>query len=120
MTNGNARLSRSLARSYLGAFENSTVTVSGGSFGNNLEASDNSTMTIIGSGFNFAYGDYVDGGPLDEQTLAGLLADGTAINNQLFIYNPATITLAAAIPEPATAALVLLGAGGLMCRRRAA
>jgi len=96
------------------------VTVSGGSFGNNLEASDNSTMTIIGSGFNFAYGDYVDGGPLDEQTLAGLLADGTAINNQLFIYNPATITLAAAIPEPATAALVLLGAGGLMCRRRAA
>ena len=24
------------------------------------------------------------------------------------------------VPEPATAALVLLGAGGLMCRRRAA
>ena len=26
----------------------------------------------------------------------------------------------ATVPEPATAALVLLGAGGLMCRRRAA
>ena len=68
---------------------------------------DNSTMTIIGSGFNFAYVDYVDGGPLDEQTLAGLLADGTAINNQLAIYSSsATVTLAApvaAVPEPTTA-----------------
>ena len=27
---------------------------------------------------------------------------------------------AAAVPEPATAAMVLLGAGGLICRRRAA
>ena len=77
-------------------------------------------MTVIGSGFNFAYGDYSDGSSLDGQTLTGLLADGTAINNQLRIYDSATVTLARKIPEPATAALVLLGAGGLMCRRRAA
>ena len=36
------------------------------------------------------------------------------------IDDSATVTLARKIPEPATAAMVLLGAGGLICRRRAA
>jgi len=46
-----------------------------------------------------------------------------AFDNDVYIYSSATVTLAApvaTVPEPATAALVLLGAGGLMCRRRAA
>jgi hypothetical protein len=111
---------------YLVAFENSTVTISGGTIGDYLTAVDHGTVTIIGSGFNFPYGDYFDSfipGSLDEQILTGFLADGTAINNQVYIYASGTITLAApvaAVPEPATAALALLGAGGLMCRRRAA
>ena len=99
------------------------MTVAGDSIGDRLVAWDNSTLTFIGSGFNFGYGDYVDGGPLDLQVLTGTLADGTAINNQVRIYESATVTLAApvaTVPEPATAALVLLGAGGLICRRRAA
>ena len=62
-------------------------------------------MTFIGSGFNFAYGDYVDGGPLDEQTLTGSLADGTAINNLVQIYDAATVTLA--VPEPTSLCLLL-------------
>ena len=95
------------------------MTVAGDSIGDRLVAWDNSTLTFIGSGFNFGYGDYVDGGPLEEQTLTGSLADGTAINNTVWISSTATVTLAG-IPEPATAALVLLGAGGLMFRRRAA
>jgi hypothetical protein len=62
-------------------------------------------LTFIGSGFNFAYGDYVDGGPLDEQTLTGSLADGTAINNLVQIYDAATVTLA--VPEPTSLCLLL-------------
>ncbi len=109
-----------------------TITVSGGTLGDDLgiEAIDDSTITFIGS-FGFAYGDYVDGGLLDDDTLlTGTLADGTAISNIVNIEDSATITLAApaggggggvvVVPEPATAALVLLGAGGLICRRRAA
>jgi hypothetical protein len=105
------------------AYNDSTVTVSGGSIGEYLVAFGNSTMTIIGSDFNFAYGDYFAGGPLAGQTLTGFLADGMAFDNDVYIYSSATVTLAApvaTVPEPATAALVLLGAGGLMCRRRAA
>ena len=75
-------------------------------------------MTVIGSGFNFAYGDYSDGSSLDGQTLTGLLADGTAINNTGNIYDSARGTLAAAIPEPATALLLTLGLARLRMRRR--
>ena len=45
------------------------------------------------------------------------------IDSEVYIDDSATVTLAApvaAVPEPATAALALLGAGGLICRRRAA
>ena len=105
---------------YLEAYNNSTVTVSGGTIGDDVWALNDSTVTIIGSGFNFAYGDYFDGGSLDGLTLTGLLGDGTPIDNTVYIYQSATVTLARKIPEPATAAMVLLGAGGLICRRRAA
>ncbi|MDP7105318.1 MAG: hypothetical protein QGH54_16890, partial [SAR202 cluster bacterium] len=93
-----------------------TITVSGGTLGDDLgiEAIDDSTITFIGS-FGFAYGDYVDGGLLDDDTLlTGTLADGTAISNIVNIEDSATITLAApaggggggggvvVVPEPAT------------------
>ncbi len=80
------------------------MTVSGGTIGGDIYAEGNSTLTFIGSGFNFAYGDYIYGGPLDGQTLTGLLADEPPINNQVWIANSATVTLAApvaAVPEPA-------------------
>jgi len=65
-------------------------------------------MTFIGSGFNFAYGDYVDDSLLDNPILTGFLADGTAINNTVYIDESATITLAA-VPEPSTLSLLTLG-----------
>jgi hypothetical protein len=68
-------------------------------------------LTILGT-FNFAYGDYVDGGPLDGQTLTGFLADGTAINNPVWIYTSATVTLQQAVPEPSTRLLFLFGLAG--------
>ena len=75
-------------------------------------------MNVFGTFDIFGYGVYADGSLLDGATLTGTLADGTAFNNQVRIYHSATVTLA--VSEPATAALVLLGAGGLMPRRRAA
>ena len=58
--------------------------------------------------------DFCGSNCLKGQVLTGFLADGTPINNQVFIDESATVTLA--VPEPATAALVLLGTGVLMCR----
>ena len=82
------------------------MTVSGGTIGGDIYAEGNSTLTFIGSGFNFAYGDYFDGGPLDVHSLIGTLADGTPISTSVYILNSATVTLAApvaAVPEPAAA-----------------
>ena len=93
----------------LRAFGTSTVNISGGTIGGYLGILDNSTLTILGT-FNFAYGDYVDGGPLDGQTLTGFLADGTAINNPVWIYASATVTLQQAVPEPSIVLLLVLGA----------
>jgi len=72
-------------------------------------------VTIFGTGFNFGYGVYADGDPLDLATLTGTLADGTAFNNQVRIYSSATVTLAApaAVPEPSSIAMFGIGALGL-------
>jgi len=75
-------------------------------------------LTIIGSGFNFDYGDYIDGSVLDLQFLTGSLADGTALNNQVWIYDAATVTLQQVIPEPSTGLLFLFGLTPLSHRRR--
>lgn len=48
-------------------------------------------MTFIGSGFNFAYGDYVDDRLLDNQIPTGLPADGAAINKTVYIDESATV-----------------------------
>ena len=58
--------------------------------------------------------DFCGSNGLKGQVLAGFLADRTPIDNQVFIDESATVTLA--VPEPATATLALLGAGVLMCR----
>ena len=104
------------------AWDHSTVTFSGGTIGDLLYLVNNSTLTIIGSGFNFAYGDYFDGGPLDGQILTGTLADETAFNNEVNIYDSATVTLAApaVVPEPSSLVLGAIGALGLFAygRRR--
>ena len=103
---------------YLASYSNSIITVSGGSIGAGLVARNNSTLTIIGSGFNFDYGDYIDGSVLDLQFLTGSLADGTALNNQVWIYDAATVTLQQVIPEPSTGLLFLFGLTPLSHRRR--
>jgi len=97
--------------------------VSGGSFGDWLPSYDTSTLTIFGTGFNFAYGDYLAGSALDDQTLTCTLADGTPINNYLRIDSSGTITLAApavAVSEPSSLAMFGIGAPGLFSygRRR--
>jgi len=100
----------------LWANDNSTVTVSGGSIGGYLAAYSNSTVTIFGTFDIFGYGIYADGDLLDEATLTGTLADGTAFNNQVYIYQSATVTLAApatAVPEPSSIAMFGIGALGL-------
>ena len=79
----------------LWALDYSTVNVSGGTIVGLLAARDNSTMTIFGTGFNFADGDYSDGSSLDSETLTGFLADGTAINNTVNIFDSGKVTLAA-------------------------
>ena len=88
----------------LSAYDSSTVTVSGGTIGDYLYAFDDSEVTIFGTGFNFAYGDYLTGNWTNGTTLTGTLADGTAFDNEVLIYQSATVTLAApvaAVPEPA-------------------
>ena len=85
-------------------------------------------VTIFGTGFNFGYGNYFDLGALDEATLTGTLADGTAFNNLVKIYDSATVTLAAPIGggavvrEPSSMAMFGIGALGLFgygrCRRQ--
>ena len=88
------------------------MTVSGGLIGGKIDADHDSTMSIIGSDFNFAYGDYVDGGPLDLQVLTGTLADGTPINNLVWIGLAATVTLA--VPEPSTFMAFVSGLCGIL------
>jgi hypothetical protein len=80
-----------------------------------LGALNNSRLTLFGT-FNFAYGNYVDGGPLDGQTLTGFLADDTAFNNPVWIYDSATVTLQQAIPEPSCLLLLLMALPGLLAR----
>jgi len=97
------------------SYYNSTVTVTGGSIGGYLDAFDDSTVIIFGTFDIFGYGVYADGDPLDSATLTGTLADGTAFNNQVRIYQSATVTLAApaAVPEPSSIAMFGIGALGL-------
>ena len=97
----------------LGTYEDSTVTISGGSIGGYLEAFNTSTVTIFGSGFNFAYGDYGTGNWTNGTTLTGTLADGTAINNTVNIFQSGTVTLAGPVPEPSSLAMFGIGALGL-------
>ncbi len=108
---------------YLYANDTSTVNVSGGSIGAELSAVDDSMVTIFGTFDIFGYGVYGDGDPLDDATLTGTLADGTAFNNVVYIRDNATVTLAApatAVPEPSSIAMFGIGALGLFgySRRR--
>jgi len=110
----------------LRAWGDSEVNVSGGSIGVDLKAWDNSTVTIFGTFDIFGYGVYGDGDLLDGATLTGILADGTAFNNDVFIFTSATVTLAApvgggaVVPEPSSMAMFGIGALGLFgySRRR--
>ena len=93
------------------------MNISGGSIGYELSAYDSSTVTIFGTFDIFGYGVYSDGDPLDDATLTGTLADGTAFNNVVYIRDNATVTLAApatAVPEPSSIAMFGIGALGLL------
>ena len=94
------------------------MTVSGGTMPENLWAWDNSKLIIIGTFDSFAPGDYTHGSSLDEQLLTGELADGTAINNTVKIFESATVTLQQAIPEPSCFAVFGIGSCGLVLVRR--
>ncbi len=86
------------ARSY------SQVTISGGTFGDDLKASENSSITIYGTdfsidGFSVGYGEIA----VPSGILAGTLASGEMINNNFHTYEDASIVLA---PEPAIEAAI--------------
>ena len=77
-------------------------------------------MTVSGTGFNFGYGDYGTGNWTNGTTLTGFLADGTPINNPVWIYSSsAKVTLATtAVPEPSSLVLLGIGTAGLCSRVR--
>ena len=106
----------------LTALDFSTVNISGGFVGavsEGVHAVDNSEVTIFGTGFNLAYGVYDSSGLEFEHggsigTVTGTLANGDAFNTNVFVFNSATVTLAAtAVPEPSSIAMFGIGALGL-------
>ncbi len=104
----------------LHARDNSTTNVSGGTIGSYLELYEDSEVTIFGTFDIFGYGDYGVGNWTNGTTLTGTLEDGTPFNNDVHIYDSATVTLAAPVPEPSSLVLGAIGALGLFgySRRR--
>ncbi len=111
---------------YVGALNSSQVDISGGSVAQYLVSTHFAILTIHGSdfvvdGFHFGYGELTSiygRNPGDDppRRLTGTLASGEPIDNDFQIGNAAKIVL---VPEPATVALLGLGALSLIRRRRA-
>jgi hypothetical protein len=111
----------------LHAYNSSQVTISGGTIGNEILAGTGvgheSVITILGSDFaidgqSIGYGELTSvlGGHYfnePSRRLTGTLASGDLIDNVFYIGGESSIVLA---PEPA--ALLLLGLGAVMLRRK--
>jgi hypothetical protein len=92
-------------------FNNSQITILGGTIGDVFNINDQSCIIIHGSNFNYGYGEIIH----STGVLTGTLANGEPINNRFYVYDDAKIILAP-VPEPAS--LLLLGLGGLLIKKR--
>lgn len=111
--------------SYLHVFEDSQITMSGGTIAESVTIGLSQNAILVLDGTNFAidgipfglgeiksmFGGYYGDEPY--RRLTGILANGDIINNQFLIGENAKIAL---VPEPCT--LLVLGFGGIMLRRR--
>ena len=92
---------------FLAAYEDASLTLSGGTLGGSLAAGGGSVVTLVGSDF-FVDGVPVGYGPLSAESgrISGTLESGDALDADFTRDSGATITL---VPEPGTAGLLALG-----------
>lgn len=98
----------------ISASRGGTMDVTGGSWSGQIRVFGSSRITLFGE-FDAPYGDYFDGGILDDTIVTGVLADGTPVSNLANITASGIITLAP-IPAPGTACLAI--ASAILASRR--
>lgn len=115
----------SIARTIV-AYNNSLIDISGGTIGGYLYSYQNGTVNLYGNDFGvgeqtLSYGDSLrDYGVINGDFLTGkitgTLQDGSRLSNQFYISLNDLNADIIIIPEPAT--VLLVGAGGLLLRRK--
>jgi hypothetical protein len=129
--NGQIEFSGGYIKSNMITFDSGEIIFSGGEVGGFIRATDNSTIYLEGSNFEVNgafleygaklsdYGTLVENGDQDYYigTVTGTMANGSALDNEFYIFNfmggTADIVI---IPEPCT--LLLLSLGSIMLRNK--